>query len=318
MIQVLFRREVTVLLACAIISVTFSFFSPYFLTIDNFGAILRNCYELFLISLGMTLLMAMAGIDISVGALLGLCAILVGKLVMVPGIPIFIVFISGPLLGIFLGLLISIPVVYGKVPAIIATLGFLGIFKTSIYAILGGRWLSGLPKDLTELVYLPVLGFPLILLIIILVFLLTGFLLQGTPYGVQLRAVGNSIHNAKLGGLAVNKIQIFTFILSGAFCGLAGTLFVATYRNVEMSTGNNLALEAIAAVIIGGTKLTGGNYSLIGTILGVFLIKLIQNGLLFLGIASLWQIVVTGVIILIILVLEKLTSQILGKASNAA
>ena len=85
-----------------------------------------------------------------------------------------------------------------------------------------------------------------------------------------------------------------------------------------MSTGNNLALEAIAAVIIGGTKLTGGNYSLIGTILGVFLIKLIQNGLLFLGIASLWQIVVTGVIILIILVLEKLTSQILGKASNAA
>ena len=154
-------------------------------------------------------------------------------------------------------------------------------------------------------------------MIIISVYLLTAFLLQSTAYGVQLRAVGNSLKDAKLSGLAVNKIQIMTFILSGAFCGLAGTLFVATYRNVEMSTGNNLALEAIAAVIIGGTKLTGGNYSLIGTILGVFLIKLIQNGLLFLGITSLWQIVVTGVIILIILVLEKLTSQFWGKVTNA-
>jgi AI-2 transport system permease protein len=124
-----------------------------------------------------------------------------------------------------------------------------------------------------------------------------------------LLAIGNSEEKARLSGIPVIKIQFMTFVISGVLTGIAATFYVATYRNVEMTIGSTLALDAIAAVILGGTSILGGRCSLIGTVFGVLLLRILQNGLLLIGVPSLWQPVVTGVLIIGVLGFEAVSNR---------
>jgi AI-2 transport system permease protein len=141
------RRELTLALACVVVAVFFQFLSPYFLTPENLTTILRNSVELLLVSLGMTFILATAGIDIAVGGALGICAIFVGWSIE-GGWPFATVVLIGPLIGTGLGLVSAILIVQGKIPPIIATLGLFGVYRAAIFLLLGGSWISGLPDTL--------------------------------------------------------------------------------------------------------------------------------------------------------------------------
>jgi AI-2 transport system permease protein len=301
-------RELILLAACILAVVIFSLTSPFFGTVDNAATILRNSVELLLIGLGMTLLMAMAGIDVSIGIVMGLAAIAVGNL-LGESSPL-IAALGGVATGALLGVITATVVVLGRVPAIVATLGLLGVYRTAIYVSLGGEWLSGLPASLSELLQARPLGVPVAAIIIGLAYLAAWIALRRTPYGLYLLAIGNSEEKARLAGVAVRRVQFGTFVASGMLAGLGAVFYVGSYRNVEMTIGGTLALDAIAAVVLGGTSILGGRCSLLGTVLGVLLLRILQNGLLLIGVPSLWQTVVTGVLLILVLGAEKLSGRL--------
>lgn len=302
-------REWSLLAACAVTILLFSVASPYFATAGNAGTILRNSIELLFAGLGMTLLLAMGGIDVSTGIVMGLAAIGVGNALEAAAPPVLIALI-GPAVGAVLGLVTACVVVLGRIPAIVGTLGLLGVYRTAVFALLGGQWLSGLPTGLTELLSISFLGIPFVAFVIVAAYLVVWVALRRTPFGPHLLAIGNSEERARLSGIAVTKVRITAFVVSGTLTGLAATFYVANYRNVEMTIGSSLALDAIAAVVLGGTSIMGGRCSLVGTVLGVLLLRILQNGLLLIGVPSLWQPVVTGALLIGVLAFDGLASRI--------
>ena len=297
------RRDATLFLACLAAVCAFAVASPTFATADNLQTILRNSGELLLVGLGMTLLLAMGGVDVSIGMVMGLSAIAVGRALQAGWGPVGAA-LTGPLVGALLGLVTASVVVLGRVPPIVGTLGLLGIYRAAIFLALGGSWLSGLPDSLTEALAARPLGIPLVIVAIALAYGLVWTALRRMPFGPHLLSIGNAEDRARLSGVPVVRTRFATFVLSGTLCGVAATFYVATYRNVATTVGGSLALEAIAAVVLGGTEVTGGACSLVGTALGVLLLRVVQNGLLLVGVPSLWQPVVTGGLLLAVLALE--------------
>jgi AI-2 transport system permease protein len=302
-------REATLLLACLAAAAVFAAASPNFAHLDNFLTILRNCNELLLISLGMTLLLAMGGVDVSVGMTMGLCAIVVGRLLLA-GWPPLLAGLAGLISGAALGCATASVVVLGRIPAIVGTLGLLGVYRAAIFLALGGSWLSGLPSDLTQYLSAKLLGVPLAAVVILIAYGFVWIALRRTPFGLHLLSIGNSEERARLSGVAVTRTRFATFMVSGLLCGVAAIFYVATYRNVATTIGGTLALEAIAASALGGTSITGGHCSLLGTAIGVVLLRLLQNGLLLVGVPSLWQAVVTGALLLGVLGFEALQGRL--------
>jgi AI-2 transport system permease protein len=296
-------REPLLLAACLVAVTVFTVAAPNFATTDNLLTVLRNSNELMLVSLGMTLLLAMGSIDVSVGMVMGLAAIAIGHLLLA-GWPPVLAALAGPLVGGALGLATGAVVVLGGVPAIVGTLGLLGVYRAAIFLVLGGSWLSGLPVGLTEVLSAKPGGIPIALPVIGAAYALIWTALRRMPFGIHLLSIGNAEERARLSGVAVVRTRFITFVLNGVLCGLGATFYVATYRNVATTVGGTLALEAIAAAVLGGTGVTGGSCSLLGTALGVVLLRLVQNGLLLVGVPSLWQSVVTGVLLLSVLGLE--------------
>jgi ribose/xylose/arabinose/galactoside ABC-type transport system permease subunit len=297
-------REATLGVACALLCVVFSAAAPSFATPENAAAIFRNSVELLLIGLGMTLLLAMAAIDVSVGAAMGLAAIGVGQALLL-GAPAWAAALVGPVVGVAVGAASGAVVVFGRVPPIVGTLGLFGVYKTGIFLALGGQWMSGLPDGLTRAMAARLLGLPASLWTVLVAYAAVWTALRRTPYGPHLLALGASEGAARLSGVAVDRVRFATFLASGALCGVAATFYVATYRNVEPSIGATLALEAVVAVALGGTNVMGGRCSLLGTALGVLLLRVLQNGLLLVGVGSLWQPVVAGLLLVGVFVLDR-------------
>jgi AI-2 transport system permease protein len=299
------RREVSLALACLIAAGLFQVFSPYFLTPANFTTILRNSVELLLVSLGMSFILAAGGIDIAVGGVLGISAIFVGWSVEA-GWPLAATLVLGPLVGTCLGIVSGLVVVLGKVPPIIATLGLFGVYRSAIFLLLGGSWISGLPDTLGAVVNSSIAGIPIIAIYVLIFYVLGWLVLRWFPLGTAILAVGGNEPAAHLSGVAVNKSKFFVYALTGLLVGFAALLYVARYRNVETSTGGTIALDAIVAAVLGGSSVLGGRANLLGTLLGVFLVRLLQNGFVLAGVPSLWEQVITGVLLLLVLILDVL------------
>ncbi|MBH0238950.1 ABC transporter permease [Methylobrevis albus] len=298
-------RELTLLAAVVAAAVVFASLSPVFLHPNNVYAIIRNSTELMLIGLGLTFVLAIGGIDVSVGMILGIAAIAIGNLLLA-GVDPWLAALAGPLVGLALGAFSGTVIVLGRIPAIVATIGLLGVYRTTIFALLGGSWLSGLPSSLSEIFAARIAGvIPTSYIVIVVAYAAAFVVLRRTPFGLHLLAVGNAEERARLSGVAVRKVRIAAYMVSGALCGIAATFYIANYRNVEMTVGSTVALDAIAAVVLGGTSILGGKASLLGTALGVLLIRMLQNGFTIVGLPSLWQPVVTGVLLLLALTLER-------------
>lgn len=299
------KRQIVVLIAIAAMIGIFSFLSPHFLTSHNFSIILKDLPELGLLSIGMSLVMITGGIDISAGAVLGVAAIIIGKS-MLGGAPGWLSAISGLLIGGTLGLLNGVIIVYGRVTPIIATLGTMYIWRALIFLLVGAHWLAGIPHTFDPVVKKAIIGLPIpFLLLLGLTFLLEGSFRE-TAFGRHIVAVGDSETSARLAGVNTKWVTILTYTLMGILAGIAAFLYVGKYRNVEMTVGTGMTLEAIAAATIGGTSILGGEGTVLGCLLGIFFIRLIENGLVLLKVPSLWDDLVLGGIIVLALSFDLL------------
>ena len=297
-------REAALALALLVACAGFAAASPYFATASNLLAVARRCIDLALVALGEMLVLAAGGIDVSAGVAMGVAAVAVGTLLR-GGVPTGLAALAGPMVGLILGTVAAVAVVAGQMPAIVATLGLWGAWRAALYLLLGGQWLSGLPRVLDPLLDGGSLGVPPVLPGIIALYGLAWLVLRRTPAGPRLLAVGGREEAARLAGIDVARAKALVYVAAGVLNGIAATVYVAQYRNVEMTTGGTLALDAIVAAVLGGCSVSGGQASLLGTALGVVLLRVIQNGMVLLGLPSLWTGFVEGVLLILVLSIES-------------
>ncbi|MCK0168187.1 ABC transporter permease [Jannaschia sp. S6380] len=298
-------------MALVVLIAVFASQSEFFLTERNLTTILRNSVDLAVICAGMTIVIILGGIDVSVGGILAVSAVLIGRAYQM-GMPDWIVVPVGLAAGAALGAMNGAVIARTRVPPIVATLGTMYIFIAVLFLVIGGVWISGLPNTLSFLVLGDVFGVPSGVFIIAGVYLVAWALLRRMPWGQRVVAIGCDEGAARLVGIRVDRTKIEAYALLGLFAGLAAILYVARLRNVEVNIGTNIALEAIAATILGGANIRGGTGSLLGALMGVVFIKMTQNGLVQIGVSSLWETVVIGGLLIVVLVLDAIEERRAG------
>lgn len=295
-------------MALVLLCILFASQSEFFLTERNVTTILRNSVDLAVVSAGMTIVIVLGGIDVSVGGILAVSAVLIGRAYQY-GMPDWVVLPVGLAAGALLGALNGVIIARTRVPPIVATLGTMYIYIAVLFLVIGGVWISGLPNTLSFLVLGSFLGLPSGVYIIGAVYLVSWLLLRRTPWGQRVVAIGCDEGAARLVGIRVDRTKVQAYALLGLFAGMAAVLYVARLRNVEVNIGTNIALEAIAATILGGANIRGGIGSLVGALLGVLFIKMTQNGLVLIGVSSLWETVVIGGLLIVVLILDALETR---------
>ncbi len=292
------RREIfTIILLIAEI-IIFSIISPNFLSFKNLETVLRNSTDLAVVSIGMTMVMVLGMIDISVGSALGVVAIFVGWMLQAHFNPFLIGFVA-ILTGLFIGLINGILVTKARIPAIIATLGTSNILRALIFGMLGGRWLTSLPRDFGLFTKGHLVGIPLPVFLLGISYSLFWIFLTFTATGRHIYAVGNSVEATKLSGVNSNKTMLIAYALLGSLVGFSALIYVGRLGSVEITVGLDLPISAIAATVIGGTSVKGGKGSVIGTLAGVLFIAIMKNGIVLMGIPSLWERAVVGILIIV-------------------
>lgn len=305
-------REIAVFVVLvALVLATTAKSSSFLVGSDGWRDLLLTPAILLLLAAGQTVVIITRNVDLSVGSTLGLTAYLTGKLfVEQPGLPIVVVFLIGLAFGGLLGLVNGVLVAFGKVPALVITLGTLYIYRGVFLEWAGSDRInaSDLPDDFLSLGTKQILTIPVLTLIALVVLVAVGYYLQTARGGRELYAIGSDPEAAKLYGLKVTQRVLWAFVLCGALAGLAGVFYAARYGQVSSTAGRNIELEAVAAAVIGGVAIFGGSGTVWGAAIGAFLLVTIDRALPILGIPDFWQRAVVGALIIGAVVLDRVLS----------
>jgi ribose transport system permease protein len=296
--RLLAQRETVIAVLLIVEFCAFAVFADGFATSGNLGNVLRDATQLGLIAAGMTLLIIQGGIDVSVGSMLGVVAYVCGKLLTEGTSPV-LVLLAALALGALLGLGNGLLVTAARIPPIIATLGTMNVWRAVIFILLAGEILTGIPSFSPTLERESVAGVPLVFGLVIAIYAALWYLLRHRVFGRTLYALGNNEEAARLAGLPVRRTRLLSYALLGLLVGLAALTYTMRVPSVEVTIAQDYALLAIAAVVIGGASITGGTGSIVGTFMGVLFVGFLRNGLVVLGIPSLWEQAALGAFILL-------------------
>ena len=287
-----------------VIGVALSLLSPYFLTSNNLFNLLDQSVVIGIVSVGMTFVILTGGIDLSVGSVAGLTGIILGLSLQSVPIPVAILVAVGA--GAAIGLVSGILVAVFGLASFVVTLGMMAIARSLAYILSGQTAISSIPSELSNLVYTDVFGVPTNVLFLLALYLVAWAYLSFTKGGRTIYAVGSNVEAARASGLNVLFYSILPYVISGALAAVAITFSIAQILSADPLAGNQMELDAIAAVVIGGASLFGGRGSIIGTLIGVLIMVMIRNGLNLLGVSPFWQGTAIGSIIILALLAERL------------
>lgn len=269
-----------------------------FLTADNLLNQCRLMAEVGLVALPMTYIIITGGIDLSVGSVLGLCAIILGVAWKNYGLPLEAAIIIAILTGCIAGYINGWFITRVGVPPLIMTLATLALYRGLAEGISQARSVRGYPDWFFRVGQGEFLGLPSQLWIVILATLVSAFVLSKTVFGRTLYAIGHNETGARFSGLAVDRYKLTIYTISGFMAGVASFIFVSRVSTTRSDMGTGLELDVIAAVVLGGTSIFGGTGSILGTVLGVILIQLLKNGLALTGVKGDATIVVIGIVLI--------------------
>ncbi|MBC1433800.1 ribose ABC transporter permease [Listeria rocourtiae] len=293
-------------LALIVLIVVVTALNPSFMTTDNLLNLLRQVSINALIAFGMSFVILTGGIDLSVGSTLALSGALTAGII-ASGISPLIAMCLGMLLGAFLGMINGILVAKGNLAPFIATLATMTIYRGATLVFTDGNPITGIGDSfIFQFVgkgYL--FGVPVPIIIMVICFLLLYILLHKTAFGKKTYAVGGNIHAAKIAGVKTNKVQIIIYTISGFMASIAGIILTSRLNSAQPTAGVSYEMDAIAAVVLGGTSLSGGKGRLFGTLIGALIIGTINNGLNLLGVSSFYQQIVKGLVIIIAVLLDR-------------
>jgi ribose transport system permease protein len=278
---------------------------PKFLSAGNLAGVARQTAVITIMATGMTMVMVSGGIDLSVGSVMALASV-IGAYTMVAGAPAMVGILVAVVAGVTCGLLNGTAVATLKIPPFIVTLGAMGIYRGVALLITDGKAVVGLPSGFGYLAEGNLLNLiPVPLVIVVVVALTIHFLLVNTRLGRYCYAIGSNIEAARYAGVRVSRYQILFYVILGALTGLAGAIESARLVTGQPTAGEGYELRVIAAVVIGGGSLSGGQGTVTGTIIGALIMGVLANGANLLGISSFAQQVVIGAVIVLAVTFDE-------------
>ena len=302
----IFRHETILFLVVIVALVILSIQAEQFATIDNLLNQGRFLTEVSLVALIMTFVIVTGGIDLSVGSILGLSAIVLGVAWKKLGLPLPLAILVALSVGTLAGLFNGIIITRFKVPPLIATLATLALYRGLAEGISQARSIRGYPEWFFILGQGEFFGIPTQLWIVAFFTLLTGFILTYTTWGRATYAIGANETAARFSGIAVDKTKLFIYAASGFAASLAAIIFVSRVSTTRSDMGMGLELDAITAVVLGGTSIFGGKGTIVGTFFGLILIQILKNGLSLAGVKSDGTYIAIGLVLILTLLISNL------------
>jgi ribose transport system permease protein len=287
---------------CAFLSLT----TDYFATSLNVTAILSQMSLNGVLAVGMTFCILIGGIDLSVGSMLSLSGVMVAICLRVNMNPVMACLVA-VLVGAFCGLLNGLMVTFGRLPPFIATLGMLSIAQGTALILTSGRALFGMLGSIVPIGSGKLGIIPYIWIIMLVCFVVAYFILEHTRAGRYIYTIGGNAEAARLSGIRINVYKGLPFLISGITAGLAGVMMSARLNSAEPTVGSGMEMDAIAAVIIGGTSFTGGTGTISGTFIGALIMSVLRNGMIHMGVGSYPQQIVIGSIVVIMVMVDTLS-----------
>jgi rhamnose transport system permease protein len=302
-------RETGIFLVLALVVLVTTVKNPEFVfSEDGWRNLLLNPSIVAVVAIGQAVVIISRNVDLSVGSIVGLTAYLVGTLfVAVPAFPIPLMFLVGIVFGGLLGAVNGALVAFGRVPAMVITLGTLYAFRGINVVWTGSNRInaSDMPDDFLNLGTAQLLSIPVLTILALVILVAVAWYMGNTRGGREFYAIGSDPDAAELYGLARTRRVLFAFVASGAASGLAGVLFAARYGTINSQVGDGFELQTIGAAVIGGVAIVGGSGTVLGALFGAYLLLTINSALPVLGIPDFWQRAVVGALILGAIILDR-------------
>lgn len=304
-------RELTLIALIAVIIISMSLLNPYFFSFANFRAVGVGMTPNAIIVIGMAILLASGGFDLSVGSVMALSSTVVAMLLL-DGMPIPLATICGLILGAVAGLANGVLVTGFGINPLIATLGTMSITQGIALVLTEGFSVSSLPAEFAWIGKASFLGLPMLIVLTLVLVIAFDLAVRHTRFFRQVYFIGANEKAAMLSGIHVNRVRIIAYVLTGMLAALAGVLLASRLMSGTPTAGNGIELQVLAAAVIGGASLRGGEGTILGAFLGVVFVALINNSMTMLAVSIYWQMIVIGAVFVSAVALDML---IRGKAS---
>ena len=306
-VKIYFKENLGIIVAFLVLCVFLSVFpktSGSFFTRQNIFNVLRQISTTLFLACGMTMVIILGGIDLSVGSIIALSGCISAGCVARYNLPLPIALLMGLLVGLLVGMFNGAVISKTTIPAFIVTLATMNIAKGLAYVYTGGSPVRVVTKEWQFLGagYVGIFPTPVVILVIVLI--ITAIIMNKTKMGRHMYAVGGNQQAAEFSGIKVEKVKFFVHAFSGLMAGLAGIVLASRMYSGQPTAGDGAEMDAIAAVVVGGTSMAGGSGKIGGTIIGGLIIGVLNNGLNLLNVNSFWQYVVKGVVILLAVFLD--------------
>ncbi|MFD2651555.1 ABC transporter permease [Brucella rhizosphaerae] len=302
-------RDSGIALALLLLIVVFSLTTQHFLTFNNITNILTQVTINLILAIGMTFVILIGGIDLSVGSVLALCAVVGGTVMNLPGLgvaeAVALATLASIAVGIACGFVNGFISAYWGLPSFIVTLGMLNIARGAALQVTDARAIYSFPPAFNAFGSQTLFGIPLAFLVALAMVAIGWFVLNRTVFGRLLYGIGNNEEAVRLAGHPVFWYKIAAFTIAGAAVGIGAIIYMARLNVASPIIGIGFELNAIAAVIIGGVSLTGGRGSILGTLLGAVIIGVLANGLVLLGLSDFMRQMITGFVIILAVIVDK-------------
>lgn len=306
-VKIYFKENLGIIVAFLVLCVFLSVFpktSGSFFTRQNIFNVLRQISTNLFLACGMTMVIILGGIDLSVGSIIALSGCISAGCVARYNLPLPIALLMGLLVGLLVGMFNGAVISKTTIPAFIVTLATMNIAKGLAYVYTGGSPVRVVTKEWQFLGagYVGIFPTPVVILVIVLI--ITAIIMNKTKMGRHMYAVGGNQQASEFSGIKVEKVKFFVHAFSGLMAGLAGIVLASRMYSGQPTAGDGAEMDAIAAVVVGGTSMAGGSGKIGGTIIGGLIIGVLNNGLNLLNVNSFWQYVVKGVVILLAVFLD--------------
>lgn len=302
-------RQYGIFIVFSIICLIISFISPQFLTVSNWTIIITQVSINALLAFGVTFVIITGGIDLSLGSIVAVAGVSAAMLAHPDSYPVLVPVFAGLFSGLLIGAFNGFIITKSKIAPFIVTLGTMTIGRGLALILSNGRPVSNLSDSFVFIGSGKIMGIPLLIIILICMFIICSVILNKTVLGRYIYAVGGNEQAARASGINVTQVKMAVYSISGLLAGLAGILLTSRITTGQPNAGAGFELDAIAAVVIGGTSTTGGKGSIAGTLIGVLLIGVINNSLDLLNVTSYYQQVVMGIIIIGAVVLDSMNQK---------
>ena len=302
-----YMSELTTVVALVILMAVITIINSNFLTANNLLNLLLQVTSNALIAFGMTFVILTGGIDLSVGSILALSSALTAGL-LGSGMPVTLAILISLILGCILGVMNGLLISYGKLAPFIVTLATMTIFRGATLVYTNGNPITKGLSDTFLFQFLGqgyIVGIPFPVIIMFIVFIVLYVLLHKTAFGKSVYAIGGNEKAAYISGVKLNKVKIIIYSISGIMASISGLIITSRLSSAQPTAGASYEMDAIAAVVLGGTSLSGGKGRILGTLIGALIIGVLNNGLNIIGVSAFWQQVVKGVVILIAVLIDR-------------